>query len=53
MLSLTVFYFLLEDTNNIPLEDIDYYNQRLDSVIRNLICQGFLIKNFQDGIQWD
>ena len=47
MPSLTVFYFLLEPVTS---DDIDYYNERFDSVIRNLIYQGFLIKNFQDRI---
>ena len=49
-LTILVFYFLLEE---ITEKDIDYYNQRLDSTLRQLIYQGFFVKNFQDKVQWN
>lgn len=48
--SIVIFYFILEPLTS---ETIDYYDKKLDSYIRSMICQGFFVKNFQDKVQWN
>ena len=48
-LSITIFYFVLKQLTE---EEIDLYNKKMDSFIRNMICQGFFVRNFQDKIFW-
>ena len=49
-LSIVIFDYILEQLTS---EDIDYYDKKLDSSIRSLICQGFFVKNFQDKAHWN
>lgn len=47
--TIIVFYFLLGSVTD---EELDFYDKKLDSCMRELICQGYFVKNFQDKVKW-
>lgn len=48
--TVTIFTFVLEDT--ISDKDIEVYDKKMDSFMRNFSYQGFRVKNYQDKVYW-